>query len=111
MDELFNGFQALFDRNRFELDSSNLQVIPWHDKSEKLEDEIHSSWEKLDCEYGRILTVNGVYTCPFLANDYRGRCGSTFADYNKKSSLETSFCNTCMKSKKQLFSIDFSQFE
>ncbi len=111
MDELFNGFQALFDRNGFELDSSNLQVIPWHDKSEKLEDEIHSSWEKLDCEYGRILTVNGVYTCPFLANDYRGRCGSTFADYNKKSSLETSFCNTCMKSKKQLFSIDFSQFE
>ncbi len=110
-DELYSGFQMLFNKNNFELDKTNLQIIPWHDKSEKLEGEICSSWDKLDCEYGRILTVNGVYTCPFLANDYRGRCGTTFADYNKKSSLETSFCNTCIKSKKQLFSIDFSQFE
>nr|QGT49709.1 hypothetical protein Melaina855_0960 [uncultured Candidatus Melainabacteria bacterium] len=111
IEEVYGGFQTVFDRNEFDLDKTNLQIIPWHDKSEKLESEIDSSWDKLDCEYGRILTVNGVYTCPFLANDYRGRCGSTFADYNKKSSLETSFCNTCMKSKKQLFSIDFSQFE
>ena len=66
---------------------------------------------RLDCEYGRILTKNGVYTCPFLANDYRGRCGSSLQDYTKRSSLETSFCNTCIKSKKQLFGIDFSKFE
>lgn len=110
-DELFEGFSAVFKRNNFTLDSSNLQINPWHDKSMKFEGEMDADWEKLDCEYGRILTATGVYTCPFLANDYRGRCGSSFMDYNKRSSLETSFCNTCVKAKKQIFSIDFSQFE
>ena len=75
------------------------------------EEKLEAQWNKLDCEYGRILTSKGVYTCPFLANDYRGRCGSSFVDYNKKSSLETSFCETCISSKKQLFSIDFAMFE
>ena len=110
--ELSQGFSELF--NRYSLDDMslvNLQIIPWHDVDSKVDTEICNNWHKLDCEYGRILTVNGVYTCPFLANDYRGRCGSSFVDYNKKSSLETSFCNTCISSKKQLFSIDFSMFE
>jgi hypothetical protein len=101
----------VFKHNNFDLDKSNLQIIPWHDKNSQTENSVTQNWEKLDCEYGRILTTNGVYTCPFLANDYRGRCGSSFLDYNKKSSLETSFCNTCVNFKKQLFSIDYSQFE
>ncbi len=111
LEELFEGFSLVFKRNSFDLDIANLQVSPWHDKSVKFEDEMNRDWEKLDCEYGRILTATGIYTCPFLANDYRGRCGSSFMDYNKRSSLETSFCNTCVKAKKQIFSIDFSQFE
>lgn len=111
LEELFEGFSVVFKRNSFDLDIANLQVSPWHDKSVKFEDEMNGDWEKLDCEYGRILTATGIYTCPFLANDYRGRCGSSFMDYNKRSSLETSFCNTCVKAKKQIFSIDFSQFE
>lgn len=110
-EELIEGFLAVFKRNNFELDCSNLQICPWHDKSVKFEGEMPETRDKLDCEYGRILTANGVYTCPFLANDYRGRCGSSFRDYNKRSSLETSFCHTCVKAKKQMFSIDFSQFE
>ena len=81
------------------LDFSNLNINPWYDKNTKFEGEVNGSWDRLDCEYGRILTKNGVYTCPFLANDYRGRCGSSLQDYTKRSSLETSFCNTCIKSK------------
>lgn len=108
---LVKGLQNIFDKNNFNLDSTNLQISEWHNKNEKFEGEIQGKWEKLDCEYGRILTSQGVYTCPFLANDYRGRCGSNFKDYTKKSALETSFCNTCVKSKKQIFGIDFSQFE
>ncbi len=109
--ELYEGFANVFARNNFSFDASYLQINPWHDNTVKNEDPIDNAWEKLDCEYGRILTNKGIYTCPFLANDYRGRCGSSFADYNKKSSLETSFCNTCLKSKKQMFSIDFHKFE
>lgn len=109
--ELLDGFRKVFAGTDFELDFSNLNINPWYDKNTKFEGEVNGSWERLDCEYGRILTKNGVYTCPFLANDYRGRCGSSLQDYTKRSSLETSFCNTCIKSKKQLFGIDFSKFE
>lgn len=67
-------------------------------------------WESLDCEYGRILTTKGVYTCPFLANDHRGRSGSDFNDYSDKSILETNFCATCIKNQTQMFSINFENF-
>ena len=108
--ELIQGFGELFIHNDFDLDKSNLQIIPWHDKNSHISENVSNICGCFDCQFGRILTVNGVYSCPFLANDYRGRCGSSFVDYNKKSSLETSFCNTCMLAKKQMFSIDFSQF-
>lgn len=108
---LTEGFQTIFEKNNFDLNNSNLQIVEWHDKNAKFEGEIQNNRTKLDCEYGRILTAQGVYTCPFLANDYRGRCGSSFKDYTKKISLETSFCNTCTKSQIQMFGIDFSRFE
>ncbi|MGN0031967.1 MAG: radical SAM protein [Candidatus Gastranaerophilaceae bacterium] len=111
IEEIYDGFKQVFSRNSLDLDCSNIQINPYHDVNSKHEGEVCGKWEKLDCEYGRILTATGVYTCPFLANDYRGRCGSSFEDYNTKSSLETSFCNTCIKAKKQIFAIDFSQFE
>ena len=110
-EELTGGFMAVFERNNLDLDSSNLQIISWHDSSVEFDGENIKNCDKLDCKSGRILTATGIYTCPFLANDYRGRCGSSFVDYNKKSTLETSFCETCIKSGKQMFSIDFSQFE
>lgn len=110
-EEIFNGFLDVFKRNNLELDITNLQIISWHNSSSEFDGEVTENWNKLDCQTGRILTATGVYTCPFLANDYRGRCGSSFVDYNKKSTLETSYCSTCTKSGKQMFSIDFSQFE
>ena len=110
-EEIMHGFGALFVRNDFDLDNSNLQIVPWHDRNSQLDEHLSVSAGNFDCKFGRMLTTNGVYSCPFLANDYRGLCGSSFVDYNKKSSLETSFCNTCMLAKKQMFSIDFTQFE
>lgn len=109
--QILNGFNEVFIKNNFDLDTTNLHIVPWHDKNAEFDGELCEQCGKTDCENGRILTVSGVYTCPFLANDYRGRCGSNFRDYTKRSSLETSFCNTCVKSQKQIFGIDFSQFE
>ncbi len=109
--DIYEGFSILFKNMKLDLDGSNLQINQWHDKNSQIDENLSENWESLDCENGRILTATGVYTCPFLANDYRGRCGSSFEDYTKRSSLETNFCNTCIKSKKQLFGIDFSKFE
>ena len=112
-DDLWNGFALLFSKNNFDMDKSNLQIVPWYDDQVSCggEGNFGVNSDNLDCENGRILTATGVYTCPFLANDYRGRCGSSFNDYTKRSSLETSFCDTCVKSKSPMFGIDFSQFE
>ena len=58
-----------------------------------------------DCMHGRILTSSGVYSCPFLAGDYRGRCGHDFKNFSKSMTAETDFCATCSKNNNQIFSI------
>lgn len=61
--------------------------------------------DKTDCMYGRVITKNGVYACPFLSNDYRGRMGSSFKDYSKSITAETDFCTTCSDNKDLVFAI------
>lgn len=107
---LFEGFKKVFSNYNFNFEKSYLNVCEWYDKNKPFSGEISNKHNRLDCQFGRILTAQGVYTCPFLANDYRGRCGSNFKDFTKKCSLETPFCETCVKSDKQIFGIDFSQY-
>lgn len=109
--DLLNGFRNIFSKCNFDVDFCNLNICEWYDRNGKFEGEIEKIKGKLDCQYGRILTAQGIYTCPFLANDYRGRCGSTFNDYTKHCALETGYCSTCVNTQKQMFSVDFSQFE
>ena len=68
-----------------------------------------TKWNSLDCENSRILTSKGIYSCPFLANDHRGRCGSSFLDYSDKTVLESSCCQTCIKNKNAMFAIEFKK--
>jgi len=70
----------------------------------------YEKWNSLDCEFGRVLTVNGIYVCPFLANDHRGRCGSNLADFSQKMLLETGFCEKCTKNPEMYFGINFDNF-
>jgi MoaA/NifB/PqqE/SkfB family radical SAM enzyme len=58
-----------------------------------------------DCVCGRVLSQNGIYSCPFLSNDYRGRVGSSFTDYSKTVNAETNFCETCSKNNGCIFAI------
>ena len=92
-----------------EFDINNIKVNEFCDKQKPFE--LSSDFKgKFDCENSRIVTVNGIYSCPFLANDHRGRMGSDFTDYAKKIPLETSFCATCIKNKKQMFALDTKLF-
>ena len=61
--------------------------------------------KRTDCMHGRILTNTGVYSCPFLAGDYRGRVGSSFKDFSKIITAETDFCATCSKNNNFIFTI------
>ena len=109
-DEIFSNLTRVFSKNNIDISMSNIQINPWHDKNSN-DFEMNQVSTCLDCQSGRMLTSTGVYSCPFLANDYRGRCGSDFTDYNKKMLLESTYCSTCKKSKNAMFSIDFSKFE
>lgn len=60
---------------------------------------------KTDCMFGRTIGVNGIYSCPFLSNDYRGRLGFSFQNYSKHITAETDFCATCSKNNNFMFTI------
>lgn len=108
-DKLIHEFKTICAKIGFDVQDNNFKINNWYGGDESFESS--SSWKTLDCEYGRILTAKGVYTCPFLANDHRGRCGSDFKDFAHKNTLETSFCATCIKNQSSLFAIDYSLFK
>ena len=93
----------------YDVEPRHIKINRYVDKNYEGEPE-YKEWKSLDCEYGRILTTNGVYVCPFLANDHRGRCGSNFADFSRKMVLETNFCENCTKNPEMFFGIDFQSF-
>ena len=109
--DIMKSFMVLFNGVGFCIKERNLCINKYYDKKtcpEEISGEI--SRQSLDCANGRILTTKGIYSCPFLANDHRGRCGSDLKDFSKRINLETPYCNTCLQNKRQVFGIDFSNF-
>lgn len=107
--KLLDGFKHVCEKIGFAATENNFKINTPYSKNTDPK-YLSDKWQNLDCEYGRILTAKGVYSCPFLANDHRGRSGSDFNDYSDKSILETDFCATCIKNKTQMFSINFDNF-
>ena len=99
--EILDNFIQIFKDN--EITNTDIQIsVSYPD----FDDENFSKTSrKTDCMHGRILCENGVYACPFLANDYRGRAGSSFKDFAKSITAETDFCATCSKNDNYMFSI------
>lgn len=108
---LRSEFKKICNKIGFDAKDNNFKINKWHDKNSSGSPEWDTNWKSLDCEYGRILTSKGIYTCPFLANDHRGRSGSNFQDFSHKNTLETSYCATCLNNKKSLFAIDYELFK
>ena len=99
--EIHSMFSKIFAEN--EISNTDIQVTVSYPTSE--ENENLSAACKTDCMYGRVLAQNGVYCCPFLANDYRGRSGSSFKDFSKSVTAETDFCMSCSKNNGFMFTI------
>ena len=100
--QIMSKFQEILKNNSIQ--NAIIQITEWAKKENSIA-EIDKEMPCLDCSNGRILTSSGVYACPFLSNDYRGRVGSDFKDHQKDVRLETSFCSTCLKNKNPMFSI------
>ena len=99
--EIFEQFNRIFKEQ--EILNTDIQITVSHPNFN--DENFSTPSSKTDCQYGRILCQNGVYSCPFLANDYRGRCGSTFKDFSKSIMAETDFCATCSKNNNYMFTI------
>lgn len=87
-EKILEGFKPVCEKIGFDACESNFKINNFYDKNSKDEIEFQTGWESLDCEHGRMLTAKGVYTCPFLANDHRGRSGADFKDYSRKIILK-----------------------
>lgn len=107
---LYEEFKKVCSKIGFDAQEHNFSISEYYDKN-KPSEFTNTEWQNLDCEYGRILTAKGVYTCPFLSNDHRGRCGADFSDYSQKTTLETPFCPSCIKNNAPMFGINFQLFQ
>lgn len=108
---LIAEFNKLCEKIGFEATDFNFQINEYYNKFKPVSDDSDLQSGNFDCKDGRILTENGVYVCPFLANDHRGRMGADFKDFSKKMFLETDFCLTCIKNKNKIFSLNLDYFE
>ncbi len=100
--EIKENFKKIF--NEHDIHYTELQIINAHPCYE--DENFAKKAERTDCMVSRTLGANGVYSCPFLANDYRGRVGSDFKNYSKSVTAETDFCATCSKNNDYIFTLD-----
>jgi MoaA/NifB/PqqE/SkfB family radical SAM enzyme len=113
-DDLRKGFSELLSKVNFEPDDINFKIIPplklgeyaknfgGYDENELVTNEKLEKIDKskFDCASSRIVTNNGVFVCPILINDPRGKVGNTLTDSSKQFFLEQNACYTCQLNKK-----------
>lgn len=110
--ELIEGFKELGKKFRFETEDINLCIIPPIEKSGTSSCILPNNQDKqklqTDCMNSRLFTKNGVYNCPVLANDYRGRSGANLKDFSRKCYLESYECQQCIMHGKNIYSNSWS---
>ena len=98
--EIIENFNSIFkEKEILNTDIKVTKSYPVKSSSDIYENQV------TDCMYGRVVSQNGIYSCPFLANDYRGRVGSSLKNYSKSISAETNFCEVCAQNNSQIFAI------
>ncbi len=114
---LKEGFLRLLSRLDFQPTDINIKIIPPIKAGEY--EKNYSSYEEddivtskglkdcdkalFDCSNSRIVTDNGIYACPALLNDPRGKVGKNLSEYSKKFYLEPNICYTCQKNNRNMF--------
>lgn len=103
-DDIKSGFIELGKKFKFETEDINFSFIPDETTiNQCLSMDILSSVVDYDCMHSRILAKSGVYNCPMLLNDYRGRSGSSLKDFSNKCYLETEKCYVCRANGSSLY--------
>ena len=107
VNELKVGFKELFNSFNFETTDINYKIIPYINKETTYEIKNDMKNVKTECKNSRTLTLNGIFSCPLLTNDNRGKLGTDFTNYSKINYLETGYCMQCVENNSYLFSFEF----
>ena len=116
---LKNGFDELFKQHNLKLTKNDVTIIPLlkigeyakHYDVEQNENNIEFSDIEnineniLDCKNSRVISSDGIFSCPALINDPRGKLGSNINDISQKVYLETETCLKCLKCSHKMFGL------
>jgi len=114
---LKEGFLSLFEKHKLNLSKDDVKIVPMlkmghyakyyylsnaenHVTFQDIED---FNQDHLDCKNSRVLTINGIYSCPALVNDPRGKLGENLSSFAQNVYLETQTCYDCIKRNDKLF--------
>lgn len=100
-DIILENFEKIFGEQN--ITGTDIKIICSHPSYN--DDNFIKPSKRTDCMFGRVLTSSGIYSCPFLSNDYRGRTGSNLKNFSETISAETDFCATCSKNNNYMFTI------
>jgi len=112
-----HGFYELFSQFDFEFSEINLKVIPAIKTGEYSKNFGSYSENELvtpdnfdaekpycfDCSNSRVVTDDGIYVCPALINDPRGKIGESLSNAASKFFLELNTCFICQSTNKKIF--------
>ncbi|MBQ8847566.1 MAG: radical SAM protein [Candidatus Gastranaerophilales bacterium] len=104
-EEIYEDFRDFFFKKGFELESINLKIIPFFSKTDEtmqIEMVENIQIEKLDCYNSRVVSQNGIYSCPMLVNDYRARLGSALNNCSKINYLDCEKCSICTQTNQKV---------
>ncbi len=116
-ESLKNGFLKLLSKFDFHPTDINVKIIPLIKSGEYeknysayKEDDIvtrqglkNCDTSLFDCANSRVVAEDGIYACPALLNDPRGRIGSTLSEASTKIYMEPNICYSCQASNKNMF--------
>lgn len=116
-EKLKEGFLKLLSKLDFQPTDINVKIIPLikngeygKNYSSYEEDEIvteenikNCDTSRFDCANSRVVADDGIYACPALVNDPRGRTGKTLSDSSNRFYLEPQACYSCRTANKNMF--------
>jgi len=114
---LKGGFLNLLSKLDFQPTDINVKIIPViktgeyeknyssYDEDDIVTQEGMKDCNKdlFDCTNSRVITDTGVYVCPALLNDPRGKVGSNLSEAAKKFYLEPNICYSCQTGNRNMF--------
>ncbi len=101
-EEIFGEFAEFFAKKGIEIEDINLKIIPYFPKEIEIKEKTPLDEILFDCKNSRVVSQNGVFSCPMLVGDYRARLGSSLEDSSKNNYLDCEKCMVCLENNQKI---------